>query len=204
MAREEWSGEPDEPSGGSVGLVLALILGGVVLLLLLVCGGGLAFVWMAREAQVEARLAEEEAAVAARDAHREADMAAIRLPEGGVKLLTREQLAGARLESAAGPPDVVWDFAPERFVLHIRQGLAPELVFPGLLGDGKAPARFEGRWRLSKDAKTLELTDVTGDKRPASASVTLPITIMELGSVDLAGRRYNLLPGAVHERPKKD
>jgi hypothetical protein len=199
MARDEWSGQPDEPSGGSVGLVLALIVGGVVLVLL-ACGGGLAFFWMARDA----RLAEEEAAMAAREAEREAARAAVRLPEGAVKLVTREQLTGARLESAAGPTEVVWDFTPERFTLHIRQGLAPELVFPGLQSDGKAPARFEGRWRLSKDAKTLELTDVTGDKRPASASVTLPITIMELGSVDLAGRRYNLVPGAAQERAKKD
>jgi hypothetical protein len=204
MAREEWSGQPDEPSGGSIGLVLALILGGIVLVLLLACGGGLAFFWMAQKAQVEARLAEEEAAVAARDAEREAARAAVRLPAERAKLVTREQLAGARLESAARPPEVLWDFTPERFTLHIRQGLAPELVFPGLLGDGKGPSHFEGRWRLSKDAKTLQLTEVTGDKRPGSASVTLPITIFEPGSVDLAGRRYNLVPGAAQERAKKD
>jgi hypothetical protein len=41
--------------------------------------------WMAQEAQVEARLAEEEAAVAARDAHREVDKAMLRIPEPAVR-----------------------------------------------------------------------------------------------------------------------
>jgi hypothetical protein len=85
MAREEWSGQPDESSGGSVGLVLALILGGIVLVLLLACGGGFAFVRMAGEAQVEARVAEEEAVAAARDAHREVDKAMLRISKPAVR-----------------------------------------------------------------------------------------------------------------------
>jgi hypothetical protein len=109
--------------------------------------------------------------------------------------LARDLLAGARLESAAPGPEVVWQFTGERFTLAVRGRPAPRLLLDTLAGPGKAAAIFEGRWRLSADGRSLEVLDVKADGAPATGFAALLIRQAGPARVVVADLEYNLLPG---------
>jgi hypothetical protein len=147
----------------------------------------------------------ERAAAAAREAEAERgrmDKMAVARHAGGAGgpgeglPMTRDLLAGARLESVARPLEVIWQFTGERFTLAVRGRPAPRLLLDTLAGPGKAAARFEGRWRLSADGRSLEVLDVKADGAPAAGFAALLIRQAGPARVIVADLEYNLRPGA--------
>jgi len=213
MEYDEHYGQPDEQATSSTGLSLALIVGAAVVVLLVLCGGGLAFFWMAREAEMEVRVAEV-AAMEADEGALLAKAAAAKPMEVLPRLdvakaadgppLTPQRLNGARLESVARPPQIEWQLTGERFILRIDGSPAPKLLLDTLLGTGKSATRIEGRWKLSEDGSNLQLLDVTADGRPGAKFAGLIIRPDGQTRVYLVDRLYDLVPVAIGKAPKKD
>jgi hypothetical protein len=115
--------------------------------------------------------------------------------------VTRDLLAGARLEAVARPPELVWEFTGERFTLTVRGEPAPRLLLDTLAGPGKTATRFEGRWRVSTNGRSLELLEVKADGAPAAGFAGLLLRQAGPARVVVADQEYNLLPG--HRPPAK-
>jgi hypothetical protein len=208
MDRDEPYGEYEQQSAGPMGATMAIVLVAVVVIVLLLLGAGVAFFFMARSAREEALVAEE---IAFEEARMEALMREKALIEAPMKAevekpqaalgtpVAREQLVGARLDHAAPTPEIQWNFAAERFTLKVRGFQAPPFPMDKLLGKGNSDGQVDGRWRLSRDGKSLEVMDATSDGRPGSVSATLRLFSMKNGRVNLGGSEYWLKPGAAKD-----